>query len=76
MHVSVAYELLPKRSTARAAVVMDHFGIGIEQGRHVIAENLELPIERAISSCSPVLRDQVNRACYGPRRHNWTMCLT
>lgn len=45
MHVSVAYELLPKRSTARAAVVMDHFGIGIEQGRHVIAENLELPIE-------------------------------
>lgn len=44
MQLSVAYDFLPKRPSSRAAVVMDHFGIGFETGQHVIAENLELPI--------------------------------
>ena len=44
MQLSVAYDFLPKRPSSRAAVVMDHFGIGFETGRHVIAEDLELPI--------------------------------
>src|SRR5579885_998606 len=45
MHLTVAYDFLPKTPSMHAAVVMDHFGIGFETGRHVIAENLELPIE-------------------------------
>lgn len=45
MRVSVAHEFLPKTNSVRAALVMDHFGIGFEQGRHVIADGLELPIE-------------------------------
>lgn len=44
MQINVAYDLLPKQGTARAAVVMDHFGISFEQGQHVIAEGLELPL--------------------------------
>src|SRR3954462_11452134 len=45
MRVSVAYEFLPKRPSAHAAMVMDHFGVGFDAGRHVIADNVELPIE-------------------------------
>ena len=45
MRLSASYDFLPKTPTVRAACVMDHFGVGLEQGRHVIAENLELPIE-------------------------------
>lgn len=45
MNLTVAHDFLPKRNSVRAAQVMDHFGIGFEQGRHVIAENLSLPIE-------------------------------
>lgn len=45
MNLSVAYDFLPKTPSAHAAVVMDHFGIGFETGRHVIADGLELPIE-------------------------------
>ena len=45
MRLSAAYDFLPKTPTVRASCVMDHFGIGLEQGRHVIAEDLELPIE-------------------------------
>src|SRR5262249_30267222 len=45
MQISVAHEFLPKSNSVRASVVMDHFGIGFEQGRHVIADGLELPIE-------------------------------
>jgi uncharacterized protein len=45
MHIHVAYDFLPKSPSAHAAVVMDHFGIGFETGRHVIADGLELPIE-------------------------------
>ena len=44
MKLDVAYELLPKRGSCRTAVVMDHFGVGFETGRHVIAEGLELPV--------------------------------
>jgi ABC-type ATPase with predicted acetyltransferase domain len=45
MQLSVAYDFLPRTPTVRASRVMDHFGIGLEQGRHVIAEGLELPIQ-------------------------------
>jgi ABC-type ATPase with predicted acetyltransferase domain len=45
MRISVAYDFLPKTPSAHAAVVMDHFGVGFETGRHVIAESLELPIQ-------------------------------
>lgn len=44
MKVDVAYEFLAKRGSCRTAVVMDHFGIGFETGRHVIARGLELPV--------------------------------
>jgi ABC-type lipoprotein export system ATPase subunit len=44
MKLHVAYDFLPKTLTANAAVVMDHFGVGFETGRHVIADGLELPI--------------------------------
>lgn len=44
MRLSAAYDFLPKTPTVRAACVMDHFGLGFEQGRHVIAEDLDLPI--------------------------------
>ncbi|MBX3439645.1 MAG: ATP-binding cassette domain-containing protein [Planctomycetaceae bacterium] len=44
MQLTVSHDFLPKQNSTRAAVVMDHFGIGFEQGRHVIAENLDLPI--------------------------------
>jgi ABC-type ATPase with predicted acetyltransferase domain len=44
MHLTVSHDFLPKRNSTRAAIVMDHFGIGFEQGRHFIAEGLELPI--------------------------------
>lgn len=44
MIVSAAHEFLPKVRTVRATAVMDQFGIGLEQGRHVIAERLVLPL--------------------------------
>jgi uncharacterized protein len=45
MRLSASYDFLPKTPTVRASCVMDHFGIGLEQGRHVIAEDLDLPIQ-------------------------------
>jgi len=51
MQLSVAYDFLPKQPSTRAAVVMDHFGIGFETGRHVIAENFDLPIETGDVVC-------------------------
>jgi ABC-type ATPase with predicted acetyltransferase domain len=45
MRLSASYDFLPKTPTVRASCVMDHFGIGLEQGRHSIAESLELPIQ-------------------------------
>jgi ABC-type lipoprotein export system ATPase subunit len=44
MLLHVAYDFLPKRASANAAVVTGAFGIGFETGRHVIADGLELPI--------------------------------
>jgi ABC-type ATPase with predicted acetyltransferase domain len=45
MQLSVAYDFLPRHGSVRAAQVMDHFGIGLEQGRHVVAEGLPVPID-------------------------------
>ena len=45
MRLSIAYDVLPKSPSTHTSLVMDHFGIGFETGRHVIAEDLELPIE-------------------------------
>ncbi|MEZ6065218.1 MAG: ATP-binding cassette domain-containing protein [Planctomycetaceae bacterium] len=45
MRLSAAYDFLPKSATVRSAQVMDHFGVSFEQGRHVIADGVELPIE-------------------------------
>ncbi|MEX1098297.1 MAG: hypothetical protein WED34_19790 [Planctomycetales bacterium] len=44
MHLSVSHAFLPKKPSVAASVVMDHFGIGFETGRHVIAEDFELPV--------------------------------
>ncbi|MEX0716510.1 MAG: ATP-binding cassette domain-containing protein [Planctomycetaceae bacterium] len=45
MRLTVSHHFLPKRPSVAASIVMDHFGIGFETGRHVIAEDLELPIQ-------------------------------
>jgi ABC-type ATPase with predicted acetyltransferase domain len=45
MQLNVSHAFLPKRNSTRAAIVMDHFGIDFELGRHVIAEGLKLPIQ-------------------------------
>jgi ABC-type ATPase with predicted acetyltransferase domain len=44
MQISVQHAFLPKTSSVRSSLVMDHFGIAFEQGSHTIAENLDLPI--------------------------------
>lgn len=44
MILNVNYEFLPKTPSVNAAVVMDHFGVGFEIGRKVIADGLELPL--------------------------------
>lgn len=45
MHLSAAYEFLPKTWSTHASMVMDHFGVGFDTGQHVVAENFELPIQ-------------------------------
>jgi len=45
MLLNVAYDVLPKQLSVHSALVMDHFGVGFDTGRHVIAENVELPIQ-------------------------------
>ena len=45
MHLTLAYSFLPKQLSTHAAMVMDHFGVGFDTGQHVIADNLELPIQ-------------------------------
>lgn len=45
MILNISHDLLPKRPTTRSAIVMDHFGIDFETGRHVIADNLLLPVQ-------------------------------
>lgn len=44
MKISIAHAFLPKTPSVHASVVMDHFGVGFETGRHVIADGLELPL--------------------------------
>lgn len=44
MRISAAYDFLPKTPSVNAAVVMDHFGVGFEVGRRVLADGLELPV--------------------------------
>ncbi|MCG6154887.1 ATP-binding cassette domain-containing protein [Rubinisphaera margarita] len=51
MLVSVAYDFLPKRRTVRTSQVMDCFGVDFEQGRYVLAEELELAVEAGQVVC-------------------------
>lgn len=51
MVLDVCYRFLPKRVTLRGAEVMDHFGIDYEVGENVIAEGVELPLERGDVVC-------------------------
>lgn len=51
MRVSVGYEFLAREGSVRTARVMEHFGIGFEEGRKVIAEELELPIRAGDVVC-------------------------
>ncbi len=51
MKLSVDYEFLPKQRTVRTSQVMDLFGIDFEQGRHVVADELELPVEEGSILC-------------------------
>ncbi len=44
MQITVAHDFLPKQRSLRASQVMDHFGIGFETGRHVIADGFDLPV--------------------------------
>lgn len=43
MKISIRYDFLPKHNSTNAAFVMDHFGVGFEQGQHTIADGLEIP---------------------------------
>ncbi|MCS6976193.1 MAG: hypothetical protein NZM31_04165 [Gemmatales bacterium] len=43
--LDIAYDFVPKQRTLRTAQVMDLFGVDFEQGRHVVAEKLCLPIQ-------------------------------
>ena len=45
MKISVAYDFSPKQKTVNSSVIKDHFGVGFETGQHVIAEDLDLPVE-------------------------------
>lgn len=45
MDVSVKYRFLPKSRSCRVAAVMDHFGVGFDQGEHVVADRVSIPIE-------------------------------
>ena len=51
MKISVAYDFLPKRPSSHASIVMDHFGIGFETGQHVIADDLDIPVEAGDVVC-------------------------
>ncbi|WP_437229946.1 ATP-binding cassette domain-containing protein [Planctomicrobium sp. SH661] len=45
LHLNVSHRFLPKQNSTRASLVMDHFGIDFEQGEHVIARDLQLPLK-------------------------------
>jgi len=51
MRVDVGYEFLPKTASLRSSQVMDHFGIGFEVGRKVIADGLDLQIRKGEIVC-------------------------
>ncbi len=42
MKFDIAYDFLPKRRSLNASLVMDSFGVGFDQGRHVVAAGVEL----------------------------------
>ncbi|MBT5020253.1 MAG: ATP-binding cassette domain-containing protein [Planctomicrobium sp.] len=46
MQISAQHQFLPKTNSVRASMVMDNFGIDFEQGSHVIADEIDLPIEQ------------------------------
>ena len=62
MKLNVAYDFRAKQPSCRAAVVMDHFGIGFETGAYVIAEDWELPIRLGMWCALPGRRGRGNRA--------------
>lgn len=45
MRLSIAYDFLPKQRTLRTSLVMDHFGVGFDQGQHVIAKDVEINVK-------------------------------
>ncbi|MFO1022605.1 MAG: hypothetical protein U0903_18195 [Planctomycetales bacterium] len=51
MKISASYEFQPKIPTVKTSIVMDHFGVGFEQGEHVIARDLEIPILKGDIVC-------------------------
>ncbi|QDT33466.1 ATP-binding cassette domain-containing protein [Thalassoglobus polymorphus] len=45
MKISAQHQFLPKTNSTRSSMVMDNFGISFEQGLHVIADGLDLPVQ-------------------------------
>jgi ABC-type lipoprotein export system ATPase subunit len=45
MRLTITYPLRPRRRTVHTSLVADHFGLGDEPSLHVVARELELPIE-------------------------------
>ena len=45
MLLTVTYPVLPKRNSVRASLVMDHFGISHDTHEHVLARDLEVPLQ-------------------------------
>ena len=45
MLLTVTYPVLPKRNSVRASLVMDHFGISPDSTEHVLARDLEVPLQ-------------------------------
>lgn len=45
MRLNISHEFLPKTPTVRTSRVMDDFGINFEQGRHVIADDLDFDLQ-------------------------------
>lgn len=51
MQLSLSHTFPPHRPSCHAALVMDRFGIGPETSRHVIADDLKLPIQPGDIAC-------------------------
>ncbi len=45
MLLTVTYPVLPKRNSVRASLVMDHFGISHDTREHVLARDLDVPLQ-------------------------------